>query len=373
MLTLTKRLHALTPFLFRGPNHLRSLRTDTTAGGSGGHRRRHKSPPLPMKKLDDRSEWWIVDGEMHEIGEQVPLRERFVIPRENIPNKRRKQLREQFMRRTRLVIKESEHDPWCKKYMELYNELRENWERLYWEEGYSKKLGQDHANYESAEDDNEDFSPYRSRRSPMEHSKYDPAEFSVFTPVGSTSSYMIISSALQLQFKGQNGFAGPSSKTQAYFAAPDSYLSQARYPDSGARNHVTVDPPKHNPEDSSTGFAKRKLDDSVFLGNRLQVSYAPQFESHSDTKDKLEGRRREVLARLNPRRSKETTTSSSRPPIKSEAVAISSQTSCLSGNLGPNERSDPVASILKLDLHRRKHESIIGEGFNKSVKFEGGM
>ncbi|KAF1868312.1 hypothetical protein Lal_00008118 [Lupinus albus] len=160
MLTLTKRLHALTPFLFRAPYHLRSL-----------HRRRHKSPPLPMKKLDDRSEWWIVDGEMHEIGEQVPVRERFVIPRENIPNKRRKQLREQFMRRTRLVLKESEHDPWCKKYMELYNELRENWERLYWEEGYSKKLGQDHANYESAEDDNDDFSPYRSRRSPMEHSK----------------------------------------------------------------------------------------------------------------------------------------------------------------------------------------------------------
>lgn len=45
--------------------------------------------------------------------------------------------------------------------MELYEELRENWERLYWDEGYSKKLGEDHANYESAEDDDEDFSPYR--------------------------------------------------------------------------------------------------------------------------------------------------------------------------------------------------------------------
>lgn len=54
-----------------------------------------------------------------------------------------------------------EHEPWCKKYMELYEELRENWERLYWDEGYSKKLGEDHANYESAEDDDEDFSPYR--------------------------------------------------------------------------------------------------------------------------------------------------------------------------------------------------------------------
>nr|GMD97108.1 RNA-binding protein 48-like [Ipomoea batatas] len=38
-------------------------------------------------------------------------------------------------------------------------------------------------------------------------------------------------------------------------------------------------------------FAKRKLDEFVFLGNRLQVSYAPQYESLSDTKEKLEGRR----------------------------------------------------------------------------------
>lgn len=45
--------------------------------------------------------------------------------------------------------------------MELYNEMRENWERLYWDEGYSKKLAQDHANYDSAEDDEEDFNPYR--------------------------------------------------------------------------------------------------------------------------------------------------------------------------------------------------------------------
>ncbi|KAG4385225.1 hypothetical protein AAZX31_12G048300 [Glycine max] len=65
-------------------------------------------------------------------------------------------------------------------------------------------------------------------------------------------------------------------------------------------------------------FAKRKLDDFVFFGNKLQVSYAPQFESLSDTMDKLEGRRREVLARLNPRRSKETTASSSKPRITSK-------------------------------------------------------
>lgn len=46
-------------------------------------------------------------------------------------------------------------------------------------------------------------------------------------------------------------------------------------------------------------FAKRKLDDFVFLGNRLKVSYAPYFESLTDTKEKLECRRNEVLARLN--------------------------------------------------------------------------
>ncbi|KAK3017110.1 hypothetical protein RJ639_006960 [Escallonia herrerae] len=46
-------------------------------------------------------------------------------------------------------------------------------------------------------------------------------------------------------------------------------------------------------------FAKRKLDEYIFLGNKLQVSYGSQFESLSDTKEKLEGRRRDVLARLN--------------------------------------------------------------------------
>ncbi|GFP97122.1 RNA-binding protein 48 [Phtheirospermum japonicum] len=46
-------------------------------------------------------------------------------------------------------------------------------------------------------------------------------------------------------------------------------------------------------------FTKRKIDESVFLGSRLQVSYAPDYESLSGTKGKLEGRRKEVLARLN--------------------------------------------------------------------------
>ncbi|WOL04175.1 hypothetical protein Cni_G12896 [Canna indica] len=130
----------------------------------------HRAPPLGKKEKKGNSEWWTVDGEMHEIGEHVPHRERFVIPRDNLPNKRRKQMREQFMRRTRLVLKDSEHEPWCKRYMELYQELRENWERLYWDEGYSKKVAQDHANYESSEDDDLDFSPYR-RQSHAEPNK----------------------------------------------------------------------------------------------------------------------------------------------------------------------------------------------------------
>ncbi|KAK9146059.1 hypothetical protein Sjap_005962 [Stephania japonica] len=149
--------------------------SSTAAAASPPERRRRRSRSAAamrsLRKVDDRSEWWIVDGEMHEIGENVPPRERFVIPRDNLPNRRRKQMREQFMRRTRLVLKESEHEPWCKRYMELYQELRENWERLYWDEGYSKKLAQDHANYESAEDDDLDFSPYRRRRPYAEQGK----------------------------------------------------------------------------------------------------------------------------------------------------------------------------------------------------------
>ncbi|CAI9107299.1 OLC1v1006624C1 [Oldenlandia corymbosa var. corymbosa] len=155
--------------------HVLQLRYARTEAGHPPHNRRRSkyAPSNLLNKADaGKSEWWVVDGEMHEIGENVPPRERFVIPRENLPNKRRKQLREQFMRRTRLVLKESvssarfplEHEPWCKKYIELYNELRENWERLYWDEGYSKKLAQDHANYDSAEDDDADFNPYRRRQ-----------------------------------------------------------------------------------------------------------------------------------------------------------------------------------------------------------------
>lgn len=98
---MANRLHKS---LFQTARHFR-----TAAGSSPSppSRRRPKHAVATMKKTEDKSEWWVIDGEMHEIGENVPPRERFVIPRDNIPNKRRKQLREQFMRRTRLVLKES--------------------------------------------------------------------------------------------------------------------------------------------------------------------------------------------------------------------------------------------------------------------------
>lgn len=151
--------------------HSQQVRDARTGTGTPYTRKSSKFQAGGLKKADGKSEWWGVDGEMHEIGENIPARERFVIPRDNLPNRRRKQMREQFMRRTRLVLKESEHEPWCKRYMELYQELRENWERLYWDEGYSNKLAKDHANYESAEDDDLDFSPYRRRRPQSEQVK----------------------------------------------------------------------------------------------------------------------------------------------------------------------------------------------------------
>ncbi|GKD86228.1 RNA-binding protein 48 isoform X1 [Tanacetum coccineum] len=74
-------------------------------------------------------------------------------------------------------------------------------------------------------------------------------------------------------------------------------------------------------------FAKRKLDESVFIGNRLQVSYAPQYESLDDTKEKLEGRRKEVLARLNPRKSSADSSSHSTSLATPSQMNIISQSS----------------------------------------------
>uniref|UniRef100_A0A7N0V7X3 Uncharacterized protein n=1 Tax=Kalanchoe fedtschenkoi TaxID=63787 RepID=A0A7N0V7X3_KALFE len=102
MLSLSKRLERLQPCVRSVSDQIRYWK-----GENNPPKRRPKPRSFTLDKPEGKSEWWIVDGEMHEIGENVPLRERFVIPRNNIPNRRRKQLREQFMRRTRLVLKEA--------------------------------------------------------------------------------------------------------------------------------------------------------------------------------------------------------------------------------------------------------------------------
>ncbi|XP_010248511.1 PREDICTED: RNA-binding protein 48-like isoform X2 [Nelumbo nucifera] len=91
---------------------------------------------------------------------------------------------------------------------------------------------------------------------------------------------------------------------------------------------------------SNARFAKKKLDGFVFLGNRLQVSYAPHFENLSDTKDKLEGRRKEVLARLNSGRLKG---SSSQTPgaVKGPLVSPSPlQANCISKGINFTQRGN---------------------------------
>lgn len=57
----------------------------------------------------------------------------------------------------------TEAESWCKQYIELFQELRENQERLNWDEGFSKKVAQEHACYDSEEADNADFCPKRRR------------------------------------------------------------------------------------------------------------------------------------------------------------------------------------------------------------------
>uniref|UniRef100_M1D773 RNA-binding protein 48 n=1 Tax=Solanum tuberosum TaxID=4113 RepID=M1D773_SOLTU len=93
-------------------------------------------------------------------------------------------------------------------------------------------------------------------------------------------------------------------------------------------------------------FAKRKLDESVFLGKKLQVSYAPQFESLHETKEKLEARRKEVLARLNPGRSKGSATY--RPDMIGEPsiTASPAQLNSTTQSIGSNHRARVLRVIL---------------------------
>jgi hypothetical protein len=49
---------------------------------------------------------------------------------------------------------------------------------------------------------------------------------------------------------------------------------------------------------SASRIAKRKCDDYNFIGNLLDVAYAPQFETVTDMKSKLEERRRIVARKI---------------------------------------------------------------------------
>lgn len=120
-------------------------------------------------------------------------------------------------------------------------------------------------------------------------------------------------------------------------------------------------------------FAKRKLDESVFIGNRLQVSYAPQYESLSDTKEKLEGRRKEVLARLNPGRFKGSTVPSAVSSSHSIMLTTPSQTNFISQNI---QQSDPLEPQPQHNFHNQTLTSTVSsnqdyfpsESMNQTVR-----
>ncbi|XP_057857708.2 uncharacterized protein LOC131066852 isoform X2 [Cryptomeria japonica] len=67
-------------------------------------------------------------------------------------------------------------------------------------------------------------------------------------------------------------------------------------------------------------FAKRKLDEHSFFGNLLHVTYAPEYETLLDTKDKLEERRHTVRSRLNPSKQRGTIPQAVSSPVEPDAL-----------------------------------------------------
>lgn len=108
-------------------------------------------------------------------------------------------------------------------------------------------------------------------------------------------------------------------------------------------------------------FAKRKLDEFVFLGNRLLVSYAPQYETLSDTKEKLEGRRKEVLARLNPKRS--------RGSLVSRAHAVSDPLSAQTSEFIQRENSAHDGDSAPMTSVSSDKEYFSSQSMNQTVQF----
>ncbi|CAK7329081.1 unnamed protein product [Dovyalis caffra] len=85
-------------------------------------------------------------------------------------------------------------------------------------------------------------------------------------------------------------------------------------------------------------WIKFRLISNARLADSFMVSYAPHFEIVSDTKDKLEGRRREVFARLNPGRTKGSKIHS--PGASSQASLLPSQIDPIAQHLNSNQSWD---------------------------------
>ncbi|KAH9325679.1 hypothetical protein KI387_005857, partial [Taxus chinensis] len=71
---------------------------------------------------------------------------------------------------------------------------------------------------------------------------------------------------------------------------------------------------------SNARFAKRKLDEYQFLGNLLQVTYAPNYETLLDTKDKLEERRHTVFNRLKSSKQKGPNSQATTSPVETDPL-----------------------------------------------------
>ncbi|KAL1556727.1 RNA-binding protein 48-like isoform X2 [Salvia divinorum] len=130
---------------------------------------------------------------------------------------------------------------------------------------------------------------------------------------------------------------------------------------------------------SNARFAKRKLDESNFLGNQIQVTYAREYESHSDTKEKLEGRAKEVLARQNPRRSKghldssRETSSASTPSLKDSCPLNSSSSqrysrTCPIFNFLGESRTGVIGHASSVPFVSSNKEYFPSESMNRTVK-----
>nr|KAJ0186723.1 hypothetical protein LSAT_V11C900504570 [Lactuca sativa] len=113
-------------------------------------------------------------------------------------------------------------------------------------------------------------------------------------------------------------------------------------------------------------FAKRKLDESVFIGNRIQVSYAPQYENLSDTKEKLEAGRSKGSGVMNMR-----AVSCSQPKLSS----TQSQTNFISQPLNIQHR-DPLEPHAQHTVHSQTLPSTVSsnqdyfplESMNQTVR-----